>query len=214
MNIMSYFWRNDDHKNDSPPDKKLTAVCGLFCPACTLFIGTAKNEPQRLKAVADVYGTTPDVWECHGCRSEKRSYFCKNECKMVDCAKEKGIDFVWNAKNTPVMNYAHSRKPTPTGLSCGKPRTGSKRLDTPNGIRKCSSTMPAPSAEPSTPPMTSSAGRVGLNPAVPMLTGIKVKFSHIYRKRSKDFGKTSSFPKSNPVFSHFHHGARRHPDQW
>ena len=75
------------------PDKNLAAVCGLFCPACTLFIGTAENEPQRLKAVADVYHTTPDVWECQGCRSEKRSYFCKNECKMVDCAKEKGIDF-------------------------------------------------------------------------------------------------------------------------
>ena len=80
-------------KKDFHPDKMLTAVCGLFCPACTLFIGTAEDEPQRLKAVADVYHTTPDVWECHGCRSEKRSYFCKNECKMVDCAKEKGIDF-------------------------------------------------------------------------------------------------------------------------
>ena len=62
-------------KKDFHPDKMLTAVCGLFCPACTLFIGTAEDEPQRLEAVADVYHTTPDVWECHGCRSEKRSYF-------------------------------------------------------------------------------------------------------------------------------------------
>ena len=88
-------------KNDFPPDKKLTAVCGLFCPACTLFIGTTENEPQRLKAVADVYGTTSDVWECHGCRSEKRSYFCKNECKMVDCAKERGIDFCVECEEYP-----------------------------------------------------------------------------------------------------------------
>ncbi len=80
-------------KHDSHPDKKLTAVCGLFCPACTLFIGTAENDPKRLEAVSKVYGTSPEVWECNGCRSEKRSYFCKNECKMVDCAKGKGIDF-------------------------------------------------------------------------------------------------------------------------
>ena len=73
--------------------KGLCAVCGLFCPACTLFIGTEENDQKRLKAVANVYGTDPEVWECHGCRSDKRSYFCKNECKMVDCAKARGIDF-------------------------------------------------------------------------------------------------------------------------
>ena len=88
-------------KDDFHPDKKLAAVCGLFCPACTLFIGTAEDEPKRLKAVADVYHTSPDVWQCNGCRSDKRSYFCKNECKMVECAAERGIDFCVECEGYP-----------------------------------------------------------------------------------------------------------------
>ncbi len=32
-------------------DKKLAAVCGLFCPACTIYIGT-REDPDRLKASA------------------------------------------------------------------------------------------------------------------------------------------------------------------
>ena len=89
-------------KNDFQPSKKLAAVCGLFCPACTLYIGTTEKEPQRFRAVAKVYNTPPEAWECYGCRSEKRSYFCKNKCKMVNCAQEKGIDFCVECGNTPV----------------------------------------------------------------------------------------------------------------
>ncbi len=46
-------------KHDSHPDKKLTAAYGLFCPACTLFIGTAENDPKRLEAVSKVYDPPP-----------------------------------------------------------------------------------------------------------------------------------------------------------
>ena len=88
-------------KTDAHPDKNLAAVCGLFCPACTLYIGTADNDPTRLKAVADAYHTPPESWECHGCRSEKRSYFCRNLCKMAGCAKEKGIDFCVDCDEYP-----------------------------------------------------------------------------------------------------------------
>jgi uncharacterized protein DUF3795 len=100
-------------KKDFHPDKKLTAVCGLFCPACTLFIGTAEDEPKRLKTVADVYHTAPEVWECNGCRSEKRSYFCKNECKMVDCAKEKGIDFCVECDEYPCVELREFKEKRP-----------------------------------------------------------------------------------------------------
>ncbi len=87
-------------KNDFHPEKKLTAVCGLFCPSCTVFIGTAE-EPERLKGIAEIYHTTPEVWECHGCRSEKRSYFCENNCKMVECAAERGIEFCVECEEYP-----------------------------------------------------------------------------------------------------------------
>lgn len=86
---------------DMNPDKKLAAVCGLFCPACTLYIGTTENEPHRLEAVSKIYGTAAEDWACHGCRSDKRSYFCQNKCKMVDCAKEKGIDFCGECDEYP-----------------------------------------------------------------------------------------------------------------
>jgi len=35
----------------SIPNKRLAAVCGLFCPACHVFIGT-KEDPERLDVMA------------------------------------------------------------------------------------------------------------------------------------------------------------------
>ncbi len=100
-------------RKDVKPDKRLAAVCGLFCPACTLYIGTVDHEPERLKAVSKVYQTTPEVWECHGCRSDKRSYFCQNKCKMVDCAKEKGIDFCGECDEYPCDELREFKKLRP-----------------------------------------------------------------------------------------------------
>ncbi len=37
------------------PDKTLAAVCGLFCPACTVYIGT-HEAPQRLQWLAQRVG--------------------------------------------------------------------------------------------------------------------------------------------------------------
>lgn len=76
----------------SSPDKTLAAVCGLFCPVCTLFIGT-NEDPARLQAYADRLHMPVEELECQGCRSDKRGFFCRSYCKMTKCAKEKGIDF-------------------------------------------------------------------------------------------------------------------------
>ena len=100
-------------KNDFQPSKKLAAVCGLFCPACTLYIGTTEKEPQRFRAVAKVYNTPPEAWECYGCRSEKRSYFCKNKCKMVNCAQEKGIDFCVECEEYPCDDLREFKEQRP-----------------------------------------------------------------------------------------------------
>ena len=106
----------EDHR----PDKKLAAVCGLFCPACTLYIGTMEDEPGRLEAVSKVYRTAPEVWECHGCRSEKRSYFCKNKCKMVDCAREKGIDFCVECDEYPCQELKEFKELRPHRIELWK----------------------------------------------------------------------------------------------
>jgi hypothetical protein len=85
---------------DMDKKKKLSAVCGLFCPSCTVYIGT-KEDPQRLKAIADRFQLPVEEWECQGCRSEKRSYYCKNICKMVACAADKGIEFCGECDEYP-----------------------------------------------------------------------------------------------------------------
>jgi predicted RNA-binding Zn-ribbon protein involved in translation (DUF1610 family) len=77
---------------DDRDKKRLCAVCGLFCPSCTVFIGTAED-PGRLEAIAKRFQQPPENWHCEGCRSEKRSYYCENLCYMAPCARKKGIEF-------------------------------------------------------------------------------------------------------------------------
>jgi hypothetical protein len=72
-------------------DKRLAAVCGLYCEACTLFIAT-KEDPTRLKGWADRYQLSEEAVKCYGCRSDKRGPYCQT-CKMSACAAERGIDF-------------------------------------------------------------------------------------------------------------------------
>ncbi|MDZ7697134.1 MAG: DUF3795 domain-containing protein [Deltaproteobacteria bacterium] len=100
-------------RKDVDNDKKLAAVCGLFCTACTLYIGTTEDETHRLEAVSKIYNTAAEDWACHGCRSDKRSYFCKNKCKMVDCAKEKGIDFCVECHEYPCDDLREFKEQRP-----------------------------------------------------------------------------------------------------
>jgi hypothetical protein len=73
-------------------DKKLAAVCGLFCPACSIFIGT-KEDPARLNVIAQRVQRPVEELRCNGCRSEQRCYYCESNCKMAECAAAKGLDF-------------------------------------------------------------------------------------------------------------------------
>ena len=87
-------------KNPCIPDKRLAAVCGLFCPSCTVYIG-AHEDPERLEGIARRVGQPVDKLKCNGCRSEKRSYYCENLCTMYKCAAEKGIDFCGQCAEYP-----------------------------------------------------------------------------------------------------------------
>lgn len=55
--------RHDSDKSLFIPDKRLAAVCGLFCPACTVFIGTKEN-PERLKGIAERFQRPVEDLEC------------------------------------------------------------------------------------------------------------------------------------------------------
>ena len=80
-------------------NKQHAAVCGLFCPACTIFIAT-QEDPERLKSLADQFGITAEEMRCNGCRSDKRIPYCDN-CKFFPCAQEKGIDFCGECDKYP-----------------------------------------------------------------------------------------------------------------
>ncbi len=94
------------------PDKKLAAVCGLFCPSCTAFIGT-NEDPARLEFLARQMTRNIDELSCEGCRSGKRSFFCENFCKMTKCAAEKGIDFCSECSDYPCAELKNFQEQMP-----------------------------------------------------------------------------------------------------
>lgn len=73
------------------PNKKLAAVCGLYCEACSIYIATHEDS-GRLKKLAAAFKITEEEAKCYGCRSDKRLPYC-TECRMFACAEKKEIDF-------------------------------------------------------------------------------------------------------------------------
>ena len=80
-------------------DKTHAAVCGLYCPACSIYIAT-HEDPVRLKFIAKQFGLTEEEMKCNGCRSDKRIPYC-DTCKLYPCAEEKGIDFCGECDEYP-----------------------------------------------------------------------------------------------------------------
>jgi len=80
-------------------DKKLAAVCGLYCEACSWFIATTED-PERLKRLAAQSQFSEQESKCYGCRSEKRLPYCE-KCKMFVCAIEQGFAFCSECEGYP-----------------------------------------------------------------------------------------------------------------
>jgi hypothetical protein len=81
------------------PDKKLVAVCGLFCPACGIFIAQRESLEKRSK-IAKNLQIPVEALKCDGCRAEKRFAYCET-CKMWACAQEKGLAFCVECEEYP-----------------------------------------------------------------------------------------------------------------
>jgi adenine-specific DNA methylase len=81
------------------PDKKLVAVCGLFCPACGIFIAQRESLEKRSKMAKNLQIPVEGL-KCDGCRAEKRFAYCET-CKMTACAQEKGLDFCAECEEYP-----------------------------------------------------------------------------------------------------------------
>ena len=100
-----------EEKQIGPMDKKYAAVCGLYCGACSLFIGTMED-PERLKCLAARFGVSEEAAKCYGCRSDKRFPHCDN-CKMSACAAERGIDFCSECEEYPCRHLKEFQSERP-----------------------------------------------------------------------------------------------------
>jgi predicted RNA-binding Zn-ribbon protein involved in translation (DUF1610 family) len=81
------------------PQPLTAAVCGLFCSACTFYIGT-HEDPKRLTLLATRMGVSEERLRCDGCRSDRRLFYCSN-CHMFACAQERGLAFCGECPDSP-----------------------------------------------------------------------------------------------------------------
>jgi len=70
---------------------EFAAACGLFCPGCTLYIGTTED-PERLARTAGRFDVSPEEARCLGCRSDVKSPY-RRTCEIVKCADERGVKY-------------------------------------------------------------------------------------------------------------------------
>jgi hypothetical protein len=86
-------------KRDFLPVKHQAGVCGLFCPACIIYMASQGDEKAIHKA-AGIFNIAPEDLRCDGCRTSHRFGYCQT-CKMSNCAAEKEIDFCGACEEYP-----------------------------------------------------------------------------------------------------------------
>jgi hypothetical protein len=92
-------------------DKRMAAVCGLYCEACRWFISTTEDL-ERLKRLAAERNWSTEESKCYGCRSDKRLPYCE-KCKMFSCAAERGISFCSECEEYPCDDLAQFQSAMP-----------------------------------------------------------------------------------------------------
>jgi hypothetical protein len=93
---------------------KLSAVCGLFCPGCMIYIA-AHEAPEYRQHMADLRGQPVEELQCEGCRSNQRYKYC-DTCKMYACAAEKGINFCGECDEYPCADIKEFQAARPHRL--------------------------------------------------------------------------------------------------
>ncbi len=101
------------------PQKNLSAICGLFCTSCPLFIGTVEDRP-RLEKMAEQFGRSIEDMDCEGCRSDNVCFFCKEKCIMLRCATEKGLDFCVDCEEYPCADLVEFQGAMPNRIELWK----------------------------------------------------------------------------------------------
>ncbi len=109
-------------KKSYETDKKLAAVCGLFCPACHVFIAT-REDPAKLAMLAQRYQRPLEEMQCNGCRSSKRCFYCETKCFMAACAAEKGVEFCADCADYPCKGLQEFQAKAPHRIELWKSQT-------------------------------------------------------------------------------------------
>jgi hypothetical protein len=109
------------NQSDGVPaaDKRLAAVCGLFCPACHVYLAT-QEDPERLKVLAQRFQRPIEEMHCNGCRSDARCFYCNTVCFMSGCAKEKGVEFCGECADYPCDGLKAFQKEAPHRIELWK----------------------------------------------------------------------------------------------
>lgn len=108
-------------------DKKLAAVCGLFCPACHVFIAT-KEDPERLAALSRRYQKSQEELQCNGCRSARRCFYCETVCFMAKCAAGKGLEFCGDCTDYPCKGLQEFQSLAPHRIELWKNHARRKEI--------------------------------------------------------------------------------------
>ena len=86
--------------NTQQPDIALAAVCGLYCPACSVYIAVQEDRKAALERMAATMHIKPEDLRCEGCRSGTKGVFCK-DCQFKSCAETKGLSFCSECEEYP-----------------------------------------------------------------------------------------------------------------
>ena len=109
----------DKNANIRTLDKRFAAVCGLFCPACSVFIGT-REDPERLKVMARRIQRSLEELQCNGCRSEQRCFYCDDMCTITKCAAAKGVAFCGECAEYPCKDLKAFKSEMPHRIELWK----------------------------------------------------------------------------------------------
>jgi hypothetical protein len=77
-------------------DESLVGKCGLYCGACSIFRAERDNQEWRERIAAKNNCSLEQV-RCNGCGSLGSDCW-GNECKIVLCTRDKGINFCFECQ--------------------------------------------------------------------------------------------------------------------
>ncbi len=89
-----------------------SAICGLFCESCGIFIATKEQNESELERIAAMMKTTKEEIKCAGCRSTVLSHHCR-DCEFKKCSKDNNVDNCEDCEKHPCEKLRHFQKQLP-----------------------------------------------------------------------------------------------------